>query len=147
MEKRNETVNERQNTTWKRLFFLSLGNILLFYFLIFTGRITRWTAILEMIGLLFTFYFFYGGLSAFLMKYIRGKGKLIYKKENLFLIRQFSSKLRNTCFVLGTLSLLFMFALVGSSLALMLSDYQNRQLNVEYPFDIIMISEDRKSVV
>ena len=142
MEKRNETVNERQNTTWKNLFFLSVGNILLFYFLIFTGRITRWTAILEMIGLLFTFYFFYGGLSAFLMKYIRGKGKLIYKKENLFLIRQFSSKLRNTCFVLGTLSLLFMFALVGSSLALMLSDYQNRQLNVEYPFDIIMISDN-----
>lgn len=142
MEKQNETVNEKQNTIWKRLFFLSLGNILVFYFVIFTGRITRWTAILEMIGLLFTFYFFYGGLAAFLMQYVRGKGKLIYKKENLFLIRQFSSKMRNTCFVLGTLSLLFMFALVGSSLAIMLGDYQNRQLDVEYPFDIIMISDN-----
>ena len=76
------------------------------------------------------------------MKYIKRKGRLIYKKEYLFLIRQFSSKMRNTCFVLGTLSLLFMFALVGSSLAFMLSDYQNKQLDVEYPFDIIIISDN-----
>lgn len=142
MDKQNETVNEKRNTIWERLFFLSVGNIFLLYFLIFTGRITKWTAILEMIGLTFTFYFFYLGLSAFLMKYIKRKGRLIYKKEYLFLIRQFSSKMRNTCFVLGTLSLLFMFALVGSSLAFMLSDYQNKQLDVEYPFDIIIISDN-----
>lgn len=142
MDKQNETVSEKRNTLWKRLFFLSIGNILLFYFLVFTGRITKLTAILEMIGMIFTFYFFYLGLSAFLMNYIKGKGRLIYKKENLFLIRQFSSKIRNTCFVLGTLSLLFMFALAGSSLAFMLSDYQNRQLDVEYPFDIIIISDN-----
>lgn len=142
MDKQNEIVNEKRNTIWKRLFFLSIGNILLLYFLILTGRITKWTAILEMIGLTVTFYFFYLGLSAFLMKYIKGKGRLIYKKEYLFLIRQFSSKMRNTCFVLGTLSLLFMFALVGSSLAFMLSDYQSKQLDEEYPFDIIIISDN-----
>ena len=142
MDKQNETVNEKRNAIWKKLFFLSIGNILLLYFLVFTGRITKRTAILEMIGLTFTFYFFYLGLSAFLMKYIKRKGRLIYKKEYLFLIRQFSSKMRNICFVLGTLSLLFMFALVGSSLAFMLSDYQNKQLDVEYPFDIIIISDD-----
>lgn len=142
MDKQNETVNEKRNALWKKLFFLSIGNILLLYFLIFTGGITKWTAILEMIGLIFTFYFFYLGLSAFLMNYIKGKGKLIYKREYLFMIRQFSSKMRNTCFVLGTLSLLFMFALVGSSLAFMLSDYQNKQLDVEYPFDIIIISDN-----
>lgn len=97
---------------------------------------------LEMIGLTVTFYLFYLGLSAFLMKYIEKKGRLIYRKDALFLIRQFSSKMQNTCFVLGTLSLLFMFSLVGSSLAFMLSDYQNKQLEVEYPFEVIMISDD-----
>ena len=95
-----------------------------------------------MIGLIFMCYFFYSGFSAFLMQYIKRKGRLIYKKEYLFLIRQFSSKIRNTCFVLGTLSFLFVFALAGSSLAFMLSDYQNKQLDVEYPFDIIIISDD-----
>lgn len=142
MDKQNETVNEKQNVLWKRLFLFSMGNILFFYFLIFSGRITKWSAILEMIGLIFTCYFFYSGFSAFLMQYIKRKGRLIYKKEYLFLIRQFSSKIRNTCFVLGTLSFLFVFALAGSSLAFMLSDYQNKQLDVEYPFDIIIISDD-----
>lgn len=142
MDKQNETVNEKQNVLWKRMFLFSMGNILFFYFLIFTGRITKWSAILEMIGLIFTCYFFYSGFSAFLMQYIKRKGRLIYKKEYLFLIRQFSSKIRNTCFVLGTLSFLFVFALAGSSLAFMLSDYQNKQLDVEYPFDIIIISDD-----
>lgn len=142
MDKQNETVNEKQNVLWKRLFLFSMGNILFFYFLIFTGRITKWSTILEMIGLVFTCYFFYSGFSAFLMQYIKRKGRLIYKKEYLFLIRQFSSKIRNTCFVLGTLSFLFVFALAGSSLAFMLSDYQNKQLDVEYPFDIIIISDD-----
>lgn len=142
MDKQNETVNEKQKVLWKRMFLFSMGNILFFYFLIFTGRITKWSAILEMIGLIFTCYFFYSGFSAFLMQYIKRKGRLIYKKECLFLIRQFSSKIRNTCFILGTLSFLFVFALVGSSLAFMLSDYQNKQLDVEYPFDIIIISDD-----
>ena len=117
MDRQNETVNEKRNAIWKWLFYLSVGNVLFLYFLIFTGRITKWAAVFEMIGLAFTFYFFYLGLSAFLMKYIKSKGSLIYKKDCLFLMRQFSSKMRNTCFVLGTLSLLFMFALVGSSLS------------------------------
>ncbi|MBD5491925.1 MAG: ABC transporter permease [Lachnospiraceae bacterium] len=143
MDKQNETVDEKRNSLWKWLFFLSVGNLLLLYFLVFTGRVTKIAAIWEMIGLTFTFYFFYLGLSAFLMNYIKNRGRLLYKKEYLFLMRQFSSKVRNTCFVLGTLSLLFMFALVGSSLAFMLSDYQNKQLDVEYPFDVILISDKK----
>lgn len=141
MDRQNETMSDKHSILWKRLFFLSLGNIVLFYFLMFTGRITKWTAMLEMIGLTVTFYVFYLGLSAFLMKYIEKRGRLIYKRDAIFLMRQFSSKMRNNCFVLGTLSLLFLFALVGSSLAFMLSDYQKKQLDVEYPFDVIMISD------
>lgn len=145
MDRQNEIVNEKRNSMWKWLFFLASGNICLFYFLVFSGRMTKITAIWEMIGLVFTFYFFYTGFSAFLMKYIKNKGKMIYQRECLFLMRQFSSKMRNTCFVLGTLSLLFTFALVGSSFAYMLSDYQNRQLDVEYPFDIIILSDDTEN--
>ena len=145
MDKQNETVNEKRNSLWKWLFFFSVGNLLLLYFLVFTGRVTKITAIWEMIGLTFTFYFFYLGLSAFLMNYIKNRGRMLYKREYLFLMRQFSSKVRNTCFVLGTLSLLFMSALVGSSLAFMLSDYQNKQLDVEYPFDVILISDEKEN--
>lgn len=142
MDKQNEIVDEKQNAVWKWLLFFSVGNVLIFYLLLFTGSMKKWTAIWETIGLALTFYFFYLGLSAFLAEYINRRGRLVYRKDNLFLARQFSSKLRNTCFVLGTLSLLFMFALTGSSFAFMLSDYQNKQLEVEYPFDIIIISDN-----
>lgn len=146
MDKQNETVDEKRNSLWKCFFFLSVGNLVLLCFLVFTGRVTKITAICEMIGLTLTFYVFYLGLSAFLINYIKSRGSLLYKREYLFLMRQFSSKVRNTCFVLGTLSLLFMFALVGSSLAFMLSDYQNKQLDVEYPFDVIIISDEKENV-
>lgn len=142
MERQNEIVDERKNRIWIWLFLISTGNIVLLYLLIFTGNLTKGTAALEMAGLMFTFYFFYLGLSAFFVRYMKKRGKLIYRNENIFLFRQLSSKMRNTCFTLGTLSLLFMFALVGSSLAFMLNDYQSRQLDVEYPFDIIILSDD-----
>lgn len=145
MDRQNETISEKRSSVWKYFLILSVGNIFLLYFLIFSGNLTKIAVGLEIIGLVFTFYLFYLGLSAFLMKYIKNKGSIIYKNEALFLMRQFSSKIRNTCFVLGTLSLLFTFALVGSSLAFMLSDYQNKQLDVEYPFDIIIISDNLKT--
>lgn len=141
MNRQNEPVSEKRSSVWKWCFVCSVGNIFLLYFLIFSGAITKAAAGFEIVGLIFTFYFFYLGLSAFLMRYIKNKGSLIYKREALFLMRQFSSKIKNTCFVLGTLSLLFTFAIVGSSLAFMLSDYQNKQLNEEYPFDIIILSD------
>lgn len=145
MDRQNEPANEKRNSIWKRLFFLAVGNIFLLYFLVFAGRITKVTAVLELIGIAFSFYLFYTGLSAFLMQYIKNRGNLIYRGDCLFLMRQFSSKMRNTCFVLGTLSLLFTFALVGSSFAFMLSDYQSRQLDEEYPFDIIIVSDNTEN--
>lgn len=144
MDRQNERVEETRNQLWRRLFILAVGNVLFLYFLIFTGRISKGTAAVEMIAMAFTFYAFWLGLSAFGAAYIKGKERLIYRQVNLFLMRQFSSKIRNTCFVLGTLSLLFLFALTGSSFAFMLSDYQNKQLETEYPFDVIMISDDEE---
>lgn len=142
MDKQNEVINEKKSGALQILFYISIANILLFYYLLLTGNMSKAGIILEMIGIVFMFYFLYLGLSAFLVRYVHNAGKLIYKKQNIFIIRQFSSKLKNTCFTLGTLSLLFTFSLLGSSLALMLSDYQAKQLNIEYPFDIIILSNN-----
>lgn len=142
MDRQNEMAGEKSNRLWGGALAFSVGNVLFLYFLIFSGRITKGMAAVEMMGIVFTFYAFWLGLSVFLTTYVWGKGRLIYRRENLFLLRQFSAKIRSTCFVLGTLSLLFAFALTGSSFAFMLSDYQNKQLEVEYPFNIIMVSDD-----
>lgn len=142
MDRNNEIVNEKRNYLWMGLFIFSVVNLCFLCLTIVKGRMTKTTAIFEMFELVFTFYCFYIGLASCLMLYTKKKGKLIYKQENIFLIRQFSSKIKNMCFTLGTISLLFMFAITGSALAFMLNDYQNKQLSEEYPFDIIMISND-----
>lgn len=90
MDRQNEAVSEKSNALWRRLFVFSIANVLLLYFLIFTGRLTKGMAAVEMIGMAFTFYVFWLGLSAFWTAYIKGRGRMIYKRENLFLLRQFS---------------------------------------------------------
>lgn len=61
------------------VFYKSIGKNYKVNAEISAGSITKWSAIVEMIGLTFTFYLFYLGLSAFQMKYINRKGRFIYK--------------------------------------------------------------------
>ncbi len=97
---------------------------------------------LFLIGLVLTIYLFYIGLSARIICYIRKGGKRIYKGQNLFLLRQFSGKIRTMQFTLGTLTALFTLALMGSSIALMFSAWQNSLLEYKFPFDILLYSPD-----
>ena len=48
--------------------------------------------------------------------------------QNLFLLRQFSSKIRTLRFTLGTLTSLFVLALLGCAIAMMFNDFQNQIL-------------------
>ena len=57
-----------------------------------------------------------------------GIGAAVYKGQNLFLLRQFASKMRTMQFTMGTLTALFTLALLGASFALMFSDYENSVL-------------------
>lgn len=142
MDRNNEILDVKGNYLWIGLFILSVINLCFLCLMIMKGRMTKAAVIFEMIGLVLTFYCLSVGLASCLMLYTKKKGKLIYRQENIFLIRQFSSKIRSMCFTLGTISLLFAFAIAGSALAFMMNDYQSKQLDVEYPFDIIMISDD-----
>ena len=92
-------------------------------------------------ALMASVYFLYMGLSAFLISYIR-KGKAgVYTGANIFLLRQLASKVKTMQFTLGTLTILFMVALVGVSDALMLNQFQNTQAQEKYPFDVCIYSE------
>ena len=82
------------------------------------------------------------GLSAWITCYVRKKGKGIYRGQNLFLLRQFASKIRTMQFTMGTLTALFTLALMGASLALIFSDYEDKILPVKFPFDVLINSTD-----
>lgn len=140
-KRQNEEIRERHESA-KRL-ILPLSVFFIFLFWAVFGRLSgAREIILFLVGLVVTIYLFYVGLSAWIICYVRGKGRGIYTGQNLFLLRQFASKVRTMQFTLGTLTSLFTLALMGASIALMFSTYENTVLEDKFPFDIQMYSAD-----
>lgn len=139
--KQNEEVKESHEKGKRLLFPLSL-----LFFAVFGGSLffyKNWdtgTAAVFLIGLVVTIYLFYTGIAAWISGYVRKKGKALYRGENLFLLRQFSSKVRTMSFTMGTLTSLFTLALLGSAVALMFNDFQNQILVNKFPFDVQIYS-------
>ncbi len=140
-QRQNEEIREKHEEAKQLILPLSILFILLFWavFNLLTGA---GEIILFLIGLVLTIYLFYTGLSAWIICYVRRKGSGIYRGQNLFLLRQFSSKVRTMQFTLGTLTSLFTLALMGASIALMFSSYENTVLEDKFPFDIQLFSDD-----
>lgn len=139
--RKNEEIKEGHEGIKKLLFPLSVLFILLFW-TVFAHLTSTGEILLFLIGLVLTIYLFYMGLSAWITCYIRKKGKGIYRGQNLFLLRQFASKIRTMQFTMGTLTALFTLALMGASLALIFSDYEDKILPVKFPFDVLINSTD-----
>lgn len=140
-KRQNEEIKEKHEGIKKLLFPLSIFFIFLFWMVF--GKISNTLEIiLFLIGLVLTIYLFYVGLSAWIICYVRKKGNGIYKGQNLFLFRQFASKVRTMQFTMGTLTALFTLALMGASYALMFSEYENTVLEDKFPFDIQVYSSD-----
>lgn len=139
--KQNEEIKEKHEEAKQILLPLSVIFILAFWRMF--GRIDSSMKIaLFLIGLLVTIYLFYIGLSAWIICYIRREGDGIYKGQNLFLFRQFASKVRTMQFTMGTLTALFTLALMGSSFAFMFADFENTLLEDMVPFDVQIYSAD-----
>lgn len=142
-KRRNEEIHEKREEIKRILFPLSIVFILAFW-MVFSMLSSAGEIALFLIGLVLTIYLFYVGISAWIICYVRKKGSAIYKGQNLFLLRQFASKVRTMQFTMGTLTALFTIALMGASIALMFSDYENTVLNDKFPFDVQIYSSDVK---
>lgn len=141
VKRQNEEVREKYEGVKKLILPISVLFILLFWAAF--GRLSdALQIILFLIGLVFTIYLFYIGLSAWIICYVRKKGRGIYRGQNLFLLRQFASKVRTMQFTLGTLTSLFTLALMGASIALLFSEYEGTVLEEQYPFDVQVFNEE-----
>ena len=142
-EKQNEKIQE-SHEAWKRILFpVSLLFMAVFGWWLLRGVIRDTGEIVGfLVGLVLVIYLFYMGLSSWIVCYIRKRGRKIYHGANLFLLRQFSSKIRSMQFTMGTLTSIFTFALLGSTVALMLGDFQNQMLKGKFPFDVQIYSPD-----
>lgn len=140
-KRRNEEIREKHEEIKRILLPLSILFILAFWVLL--GELSDAGEIgLFLIGLVLTIYLFYMGLSAWIICYIRKKGNGIYKGQRLFLLRQFAAKVRTMQVTMGTLTALFTLALMGASIALMFSEYENTVLESKFPFDLQIYSSD-----
>ena len=139
--RRNEEIREKHESA-KRI-LLPVSVFFLFMFWALFGRLSssEETA-LFLIGLVITIYLFYLGLSAWVICYVRRGGAAVYRGQNLFLFRQFASKMRTMQFTMGTLTALFTLALMGASFALMFSEYENTILEEKFPFDVQIYSSN-----
>ena len=120
------------------LLFLAASALVLFFY-------KAWdidTVLLFLVGLVLTIYLFYTGAAAWVICYIRKKGNGIFRGQNLFLLRQFASKVKTLRFTLGTLTSLFVLALLGCAVAMMFNDFQNQTLLKKWPFDVQVFSPD-----
>lgn len=139
--RQNEEIRERYQNV-KQLLFPVSALFLLFLRRIITGLDNMGKVALFLICLVLAIYLFYMGLSAWIVCYIRRKGSAIYRGQNLFLLRQFASKLRTMQFTMGTLTALFTIALMGMTIALMLNAYQTMVLVEKAPFDVQLYNAD-----
>lgn len=140
-KRKNEEIKEKHEGAKRLLFPLSILFIIIFW-TVFRLLSNAGEIGLFLIGLVVTIYLFYIGISAWIICYVRKKRSGIYKGQNLFLLRQFASKVRTMQFTMGTLTALFTIALMGASIAFMFSDYENTILEGKFPFDVQIYSAD-----
>ena len=130
------------------VFITSLVLLLLAYFINdrefsnmsnMTGRNIFIALVMLIIGI----YLFYISISSFIVKrYLQNKSRK-YKKSNMFLYRNLTSKINTMSITMGTIALMFTFILVGGNVALLMNNMLNNEIEMGYPFEITMSSLDK----
>lgn len=102
------------------------------------GKNTMISIVLWMVGI----YMFYLSISSFIVKrYLENKTRK-YKQNNLFLYRNLTSKINTMSATLGTIAVLFAFIMIGGNVALLMNGMLNNEIEMGYPFEIMISSVD-----
>lgn len=147
-DKKNENNVIKKSKGNIIVFITSLVLLLLAYFINdrefsdmsnMTGRNIFIALVMLIIGI----YLFYISISSFIVKrYLQNKQRK-YKKSNMFLYRNLTSKINTMSITMGTIALMFTFILVGGNVALLMNNMLNNEIEMGYPFEITMSSVDK----
>lgn len=147
-DKKNENNVIKKSKGNIIVFITSLVLLLLAYFINdrefsnmsnMTGRNIFIALVMLIIGI----YLFYISISSFIVKrYLQNKSRK-YKKSNMFLYRNLTSKINTMSVTMGTIALMFTFILVGGNVALLMNNMLNNEIEMGYPFEITMSSLDK----
>lgn len=91
--------------------------------------------IISIYGIIFT-------VADFILYFILKHKKIKYSKDNLFVVRNFSSKVKTMSFTLGTLTILITFTLICLNMSSMFKGMFDYQIDSLAPYDIIINDEE-----
>lgn len=141
MEKKNENtlLKSRRNRTIICILSLILGIIsivLLFSSFKIGVDPNMGMILLALVLMVVCIYGFYLSASSLIAEIFLANKKIKYHKHNLFLMRNFSSKINTMGMTLGTLGLLFCFTFISMGLGLFMKDMFDEQMDDSAPYDI-----------
>ena len=97
---------------------------------------------IAIIMLIVGIYLFYISISSFIVKrYLNNKSRK-YKKDNMFLYRNLTSKINTMSLSLGTIALMFTIILIGGNVALLMNSMINNEIEMGYPYEIMISTAD-----
>ena len=97
---------------------------------------------IAIIMLIVGIYLFYISISSFIVKrYLNNKSRK-YKKDNMFLYRNLTSKINTMSLSLGTIALMFTIILIGGNVALLMNNMINNEIEMGYPYEIMISTPD-----
>ena len=97
---------------------------------------------IAIIMLIIGIYLFYISISSFIVKrYLDNKSKK-YKKDNMFLFRNLTSKINTMSVTIGTIAVMFTIILIGGNVALLLNNMLSNELEMGYPYEIMISTDD-----
>lgn len=141
-DKENEPVNLKRESFNLVAFFMSIIYFIYFVVMLVTSSFKAETIFIFIVLFIISIYLFYRGLASLIGAYIRSQKSGLYKKDSLFLLRQFSSKIKTMQLTMANLTILFVFSLVGCTISMMFKDYLNKNLDLQLPFDVIVFSDE-----
>jgi putative ABC transport system permease protein len=97
---------------------------------------------IAIILLIMGIYLFYISLSSFIIKKFINNKKRKYKNNNMFLYRNLASKINTMSFTTATIALMFTIILIGGNVALLMNNMLNNEIEMGYPYEIMISTVD-----
>ena len=148
LEKKNEEkkTQKRKHGTLKFFLFLLLGIISLLMinheFIGIGIEPSFGKIVLASLLLIISIYGITFNLGDTLINFVLKKNKRKYKKNHLFIVRQFTSKIKTMSFTLSTLSLLILLTFLSLSISNLMNAILEHQIEMVAPMDITIIDDE-----
>lgn len=150
-DKQNEKIKKSNNKIRNIIFIISLIlgiSALILFSNQFTGVGQEPSMFIIFICLILVIISIYGvtiTLSDFILNIVLKNKKLKYSKDNLFIARTFSSKVKTMSFTLGTLTFLITITLIALNISSLFKGMFNYQLELNSPYDI-SVEDDKNNL-